>query len=326
MKKCTLTLLLAFLAVAGLAVGDGANMHKYMVVNLSGGSDAKEYPVSYLDSEPIDGWSDEYKTVKLVLRLVKPGKFHMEGPWVKGDRVVALSYPYYIGVFEVTQAQYKLIMGSGDPLHRGDMRPMERVSWYTLRAGPDASDELKDACVWPVSDTVGENSFVGRIRRKTQLKGFDLPTEAQWEYASIGGGLSRERLGLTSEVLKFGLFLNKGGMTNAHCVVGSFPPNALGVYDMYGNVCEWCLDFLGELESGKFVDPLGAVSNKNDKRVLRGECFRTNITDKEEPSHYGYYANCWGAIIGFRIVCNMVHQGNICFTEVREGQVREGVE
>ena len=309
MKNCALMLTLFMLAVAGFAVGDDVDMRRYMVVDLSGGADAKEYPVSYLDSEPQGGWTDEYKTVKLVLRLVNPGKFHMQGPWVKGVREVELSHPYYIGIFEVTQAQYKFIMGSGDSVYKGDMRPMERVSWYTLRAGPDASEKLKDACAWPVSDTVGENSFVGRIRRKAQLKGFDLPTEAQWEYASIGGGLSRERLGLTSEVLKFGLFLNNGGTTNAHCVVGSYPPNALGLYDMHGNVCEWCLDFLGDLESGKFVDPRGAVSNPNDKRVLRGECFRTQITDKEEPSHYGYYANCWGSIIGFRIVCNMVCQG-----------------
>jgi formylglycine-generating enzyme required for sulfatase activity len=245
----------------------------------------------------------------------------MQGSWVKGVREVELSCPYYIGVFEITQVQYKLIMGICDSVYKGDMRPVDHVSWYTLRAGPEASEELKDACVWPASNTIGEKSFVGKIRRKTRLEGFDLPTEAQWEYAFNGGKSvpSDERTVITSEMLRYGRFWNNGGWTNEHCVVGSYLPNALGLYDMHGNVSEWCLDFLGDLESGTFMDPLGVPSNLNDKRVLRGETFRTDITMHKEIARTGYYANCWHPTIGFRVVCN-IRQANLSDSEAGEAR------
>ena len=312
-----IALMLLLLAVARIATANDMSMRKYMVVDLSGGPAAREYPIEYLDSEPVGGWTDEHKTVKLVLRLVKPGKFIMRGAWVKGVREVELSHPYYIGVFEVTQAQYKLIMGmSSNVLTEEDMRPMNCLSWYALRAGPDASDKLKDVVVWPVSVRIGEDSFVGKMRTKTHLKGFDLPTEAQWEYALNGAKSASpsESLVEASEMLKYGRFLNNGGWPNELCVVGSYLPNALGLYDMHGNVREWCLDFLGDLAPGKFVDPHGAATNRNDKRVLRGESCCTNITEHKNPYRSGYYANCGGSDMGFRIVCNMIRQegGSSC--------------
>ena len=73
----------------------------YMVVDLSGGPNAASYPVSYLSGAPEGGWADEYKTTKLVLRLIEPGSFKMGGAYD-----VTLTKPYYMGVFEVTQKQY----------------------------------------------------------------------------------------------------------------------------------------------------------------------------------------------------------------------------
>jgi hypothetical protein len=78
----------------------------YMVVDLSGGPNAISYPVSYLFGEPDGGWSDEYKTTKLVLRLIEPGSFKMGGQYD-----VTLTRPFYVNLFEVTQKQYELVTG-----------------------------------------------------------------------------------------------------------------------------------------------------------------------------------------------------------------------
>ena len=113
----------------------------YMVVDLSGGVDALSYPVSYLSSVPEGGWGDEYKTTKLVLRLIPSGSFMMGSPSDENGRGsyedlhgVVLTKPFYIGVFEVTQKQYQLVMGATPSNYKGDARPVERVSYNDIRA------------------------------------------------------------------------------------------------------------------------------------------------------------------------------------------------
>ncbi len=91
----------------------------YLVIDLSGGPNATFYPVSYLGAEPQDGWTDEYKTEKLVLRMIQPGMFTMGSPQdeigrlvYEGQHDVTLTKPFYMGVFEVTQRQWELVMGT----------------------------------------------------------------------------------------------------------------------------------------------------------------------------------------------------------------------
>ena len=249
----------------------------YCVIDLSAGSDAGKYPVSYLAAEPKGGWTDEYKTKKLVLRRIEPGKFKMGGEYE-----VTLTKPYYMGVFEVTQKQYELVTGSNPSERKGDMRPVEQVSWNMIRGDSSKYN-------WPSSANVDPSTFMGKIRARTGLK-FDLPTEAQWEYACRAGTTSSFNNGGNSEadLKKLGRFaLNqkirgwkesdadfvrhvpdgKGGYWSGHTVVGSYLPNAWGLYDMHGNVGEWCLDWHGNLSSG-VTDPLG--SSPGSDRVVRG--------------------------------------------------------
>ncbi len=257
----------------------------YLVIDLSGGANAASYPVSYLGAEPQGGWTDEYKTDKLVLRMILPGTFTMGSPAGEVGRdsdeaqhEVVLTKPFYMGVFEVTQKQYQLVMGSNPSYHKGDMRPVEYVSWNTIRGNSSTYN-------WPNAKTVDPNTFMGRLRAKTGLDGFDLPTEAQWEYACRAGTTTALNNGknLTSlyqdsamdEVGRYGYNNGyqgrtkdgKGGYSDYHTTVGSYKPNDWGLYDMHGNVWEWCLDWWTSSLSAA-TDPVGASSGSY--RVRRG--------------------------------------------------------
>ena len=281
----------------------------YMVIDLSGGPDAEKYPVSYIEGAPSGGWTEEYKTTKMVLRKIEAGTFTMGSPSDElgrsDDEVlheVKLTKNYYVGVFEVTQKQYKLITGEDPSDYKGDARPVEKVSYEMIRGSRVGGG-------WPPNNDVDEDSFFGKLRAKTKMK-FDLPTEAQWEYACRAGTVTALNDGhdLTNEWEDANL--NKLGRYGAnhtdhrggydyyeHTVVGSYWPNAWGLYDMHGNVYEWCLDCYASYKND-FEDPTGPVRANN--RVLRGGSFyysywhaklpasicRSAARDKREyPSH-----------------------------------------
>ena len=258
----------------------------YCVIDLSAGPDAGKYPVSYLAAEPKGGWTDEYKTKKLVLRRIEPGKFKMQGKYE-----VTLTKPFYCGIFEVTQKQYRQVTGSNHSRFNDDMRPVEMVSWNTIR-GDSATYN------WPSSANVDPSSFMGKIQARTGLK-FDLPTEAQWEYACRAG--SEGDFGGTGRIDDMGWHKdNSGGTTHP---VGQKQANAWGLYDMHGNVGEWCLDWYGNL-SGDETDPSGSFSGS--RRVQRGGCwcerYANNCTSssrylKADPSFNSSH-------VGFRLCMN----------------------
>lgn len=225
----------------------------YCVVDLSAGPNAAKYPVSYLAAEPKGGWTDEYKTTKLILRRIEPGTFIMGADQKDESHRITLTKPFYIGVFEVTQKQYELVTGNNPSKYRGDMRPVETVSYKIIRGS-------MEGVLWPVSSAVDTDSFLGKISAKTGLK-FDIPTEAQWEYACRAGTTSKFNNGSNSAVkemetkLKIGRNKDNGGIYEQHAVVGFYLPNAWGLYDMHGNVIEWCRDRWGALSYG--TDPVG---------------------------------------------------------------------
>lgn len=259
----------------------------YLVIDLSGDTSATSYPVTALAAPPEGGWTDEYKTTKLVLCAIESGSYKMNGSYD-----VTISQPFYMGVFEVTQKQYQLVTGSNPASYKGDARPVEYVSWNTIRGANN----------WPNDKTVDNTSFMGILRAKTGLE-LDLPTEAQWEYACRAGTTSEFNNGGDTEAdLKtLGRYYNNGGSDSQHVKVGSYLPNAWGLYDMHGNVWEWCLDWYGSsLSSG--TDPKGPTSGSS--RVMRGGSFYNNAglcassyrIKNAAPSSTKYYS-------GFRLAC-----------------------
>ena len=233
----------------------------YAIVDLSGGTSATKYPITYWHKMPSSGWSNEYKTTKLVLRKITAGK--MPG------RNITLTKDYYVGVFEVTQKQWELVNGTNPSNLEGDTLPVENVSYNNIRGSSDGSK-------WPASNAVDATSFMGKLRAKTGID-FDLPTEAQWEYACRAGssgdwGLLADGSMGTHDAMGW-YYENSGDKTHP---VGQKKPNAWGLYDMHGNVAELCLDwYSGSGYSG--TDPVGNTSGSS--RVSRGGCWNDFATD-----------------------------------------------
>ena len=291
-------------------VGTGA----YLVIDLSGGPNAASYPVSYLGAEPQGGWTDEYKTDKLVLRMIQPGTFTMGSPagevGRKSDETqheVAISRPFYMGVFQVTQKQYQLVMGSYPLSYKGDMRPVEYVSWNTIRGNSSTHN-------WPNVKTVDPSTFIGKLRSKAGLEGIDLPTEAQWEYACRAGTTTALNSGknLTStssdaNMNEVGCYyynytVSKGGYTEGHKNVGSYQPNEWGLYDMHGNVWEWCLDWYGSYATSAVTDPEGPASGSY--RVIRGGGWNYYASYCRSAYRNYYYPSSYYINYGFRLCCS----------------------
>ena len=268
---------------------------KYIAIDLSGGMAATHYPIEYLDEIPGGSWSDEYKTSKLVLRHIPAGSFIMGGratdyPGAVNTNLhmVTLTKDFYMGVFEVTQRQWELVMGNRPSAFSNETcyatRPVECVSYVDIRGG-------EKGITWPDSKDVDEGSFMGQLRKKSDLAAFDLPTEAQWEYACRAGTVTALNSGknisdvsdtqiieeaddvaryhfnsgaaLSNPVdLLYGEASDKGSAT-----VGVYMPNAWGFYDMHGNVYELTLDAVSAFHVGG-VDPVGMQPNK--RRMTRG--------------------------------------------------------
>ena len=245
------------------------NNATYMVIDLSGGVNAASYPISYLDAAPNGGWTDEYKTTKIVLRRIGPSTY------TSGNgNSVKLSKPYYIAIFECSQSQYQAITGATPSYYKGNVRPVESVSYDMIRG-------TSNGAKWPSSSAVDATSFMGKLRNKTG-QSFDLPTRAQWECACLGGESASKALSRSLSRVYSNKSDGKGGYSGSHTKVGSYTPNAWGIYDMIGNVHEWVLDCDREFTMGG-TDPVGPSCYWSDgslckMRVVMGEAWMSENT------------------------------------------------
>ena len=166
---------------------------------------------------------------------------------------VTLTKGYWLGATEVTQGQWQSVMGSNPSSFKGSNLPVEQVSW----------EDAMEFC----------RKLTERERASGRLPeglAYTLPTESQWEYACRAGTTTRYSFGDSEMQLKeyanYEYTPRYGDKRTAP--VGSFKPNAWGLYDMHGNVCEWCSDRYGDYPSGSVTDPTGA--NSGSLRVNRG--------------------------------------------------------
>ena len=187
---------------------------------------------------------------------------------------VTLTNNYYFGKYEVTQALWKAVMGKKPSKFKGDNLPVEQVSW--------------DDC----------QKFISKLNRITG-KTFRLPTEAEWEYAARGGNKSRgyqySGSNNLSDVAWY--FYNSGVYPHA---VGAKQPNELGIYDMSGNVMEWCQDGYGEYNSSSQVNPTGA--NSGSYRVGRGGSWDNDAWSCRMSCRAGYTPDHHASNLGLRLV------------------------
>ncbi len=326
---------LAFFRVMAHTNAESQSGGLFLVVDLSGGPSAASYPVSYLSEAPAGGWTQEYKTTKLVLRRIPATapSFIMGSPTDEMGRStvvdetqheVILSSDFYIGVFEVTQRQWELVMGTKPSFFANatyyQSRPVERVSYYDIR---ENTNNTAISPHWPESSQVHSNSFMGKLRAKTGLPSFDLPTESQWEYAcragtttALNSGHNLTDVGQDTHMDVLGRYafnsdsdIDANVATNAGtALVGTYLPNAWGLYDMHGNVLEWCLDWYGNYPAGPVTDPKGRTSSTASFRKCRSGAWYNGASEcRSAAGSYGY-PNARDGSIGLRCSCAVPSQ------------------
>jgi len=255
---------------------------EHLAIDLSGGIEAKNYPITRLKAGPPAGLltdasgpegKSKYKTTHLVLRRLPAGTFTLGQDGIKSDKNIActphratLTQDFFMGVFEVTQFQYEKLMGVNPSKFKGDiLRPVEQANWNDARGGQ-----------WPGGKPAND-SFLGRLARKSGLP-CDLPTEAQWEYACRAGSETTYFFGDDQKVADdFGWWYRDPDRDATH-EVGLKKPNPWGLYDIVGNAKEWCLDWFGPYPAEAVTDPVGPQEGMEGRhrgvaRIARGGCW-----------------------------------------------------
>lgn len=211
---------------------------------------------------------------------VPPGTFVMGSPPTETGRnedenqhQVTLSKGFWMGKFEVTQAQWMDVMGSNPSFFTGEDLPVENVSWDDVQAFLVILNEREGA-------------------------NFRLPTEAEWEYACRAGSAAAFSFGESPvQLSNYGWFADNSGRTTHP--VGSLAPNAWGLFDMHGNVWEWCQDRAGAYPVGSVTDPKGPETGV--QRVGRGGSFGVSAVNCRSADRSASDPGAKGPDLGFRI-------------------------
>jgi len=206
---------------------------------------------------------------------VKGGTFQMGSEDGKGGHAVTLS-DFEIGKYPVTQKWWMDIMGQNPSYYEGEDLPVENVSWK----------DVKD--------------FLEKLNARFTGMDYRLPTEAEWEYAARGGEKgAKDKYDYAggNELDELGWYsINSGGETHP---VGRKKPNQLGLYDMSGNVWEWCQDWYGDYPTGSQTNPAGPTSGSD--RVIRGGSWSDDPTSCRVAVRGGNSPGLRLDILGFRL-------------------------
>jgi len=239
-------------------------------------------------STPVENSFANYTEAKnnynIEMIAVQGGTFTMgstpeQGRFSQGDEKPAHQVTvsdFYIGKYEVTQAQWKAVMGTNPSYSVGDNLPEDNVSWNEVQ------------------------EFIRQLNIRTG-KRYRLPTEAEWEYAARGGNKSQVyKYSGSNNIDDVAWYVGNSG--NKIHPVGTKLPNELGIYDMSGNMSEWCNDRYGNYYSSSQIDPQGSISGSD--RVVRGGCmtyqdWQVRVAFRQSFEPTGNTARC-----GFRLACS----------------------
>ena len=224
--------------------------------------------------------------LNLSMIWVKPGTFMMGSPVSEAGRYqydfqhqVTLTDGFYLGKYEVTQAQWERVMGNNPSNFKGADNPAEKVSW---NAAVDFCKKLTEM-----------EKKAGRV---PQGMSYQLPTEAQWEYACRAGTTTKYSWGDDIDP-KLANYLDSGLKKTG--AVGSYRPNPWGIHDMHGNVIEWCADWYGKYPSGSVTDPIGPASGSF--RVMRGGSWNATVTPLRSAKRQHITPSLRSHSLGFRV-------------------------
>jgi formylglycine-generating enzyme required for sulfatase activity len=212
--------------------------------------------------------------------LIRAGEFQMGAP--DGDKdeqpvhTVRISKPFYLGKYEVTQAQWQAVMGGNPSRFTGDpARPVENVSWEDVQ------------------------EFMRRLNTKESGVTYRLPTEAEWEYAARAGTTTAYGFGNDKGQLSQYAWYGDTSGSQTH-PVGKLKPNAWGLYDMHGNVWEWVQDWYGPYTADTAVDPAGPSSGSF--RVDRGGSWGGDAGYCRSAARRYWPPGGRGDFLGFRLL------------------------
>lgn len=228
--------------------------------------------------------------VKLEMVSLPEGEFLLGSPASEVERLISdipqqsLKVPtFFMSKYPITQAQWQAVMQSNPSRFQGSDRPVEQISWYEAM------------------------EFCQKLSAKTGRQ-FRMPSEVEWEYAARAGTDTPFYFGetITTDLANYDgncRYGNapKGTYRQRTISVGSFPPNAFGLYDMHGNVREWCADVWQEQYNGS--DTLFRGKNDDRFRTLRGGSWVDHPLYCRSASRYGINPDLKSFIIGFRVVC-----------------------
>ena len=225
----------------------------------------------------------------------EPERSDIEGP----QRQVTVS-AFSIGKYEVTQREWREVMGTNPSEFKGDTLPVECVSWY--EAVEYCNQRSRREGLTPAYTINGTDVTWNR-----DASGYRLPTEAEWEYACRAGTASPFNTGNNITASQANYDGNYPYGANAEGVyrektveAGSSAANGWGLYDMHGNVWEWCWDWYGDYTGGAQRDPAGPSSGSN--RVIRGGSWLNDARNLRSSNRNFYSPSDLGSTLGFRLV------------------------
>ncbi len=169
------------------------------------------------------------------------------GTFTMGSRItrqVTITKPFYMGKYQVTQVQWKMFMNKNPSHFKGDNRPVENVSWNDCQ------------------------EFIRKLDASEGVNKYRLPAEAEWEYACRAGTTTEYCFGDDEDQLDQYTWFGEDWRSGSTHPVGQKKPNTWGLYDMHGNVYEWCQDWYGDYPTSPVTDPAGPSSGS--ARVIRG--------------------------------------------------------